>query len=136
MNSQQVTITLPQEIYERVNKQSQLMHRSVADQLVEVVISSVQEQENLPTDIEQELAKLKLFNDEELWQAARITAPPEKEERIQELLDKQQLEGLSDSEKQEADNISHFFNRIMLVRAEAAVLLKERGYEINQHPIS
>ena len=132
MNMRQVTITLPDEIYQKVNKQSQIMEHSVADELAAVVISYVQEQDRLPSDIQQQLNALKLFTDQELWQTARMTAPPGKEERLQELIDKQELGKLSDSEKQEIDDISDLFSRIMLVRAEAAVLLKERGYDVDQ----
>ncbi len=132
MNSQQVTITLPKTIYQRVKRQSRLMQRSVADELVAVVASSLPEQEMLPPDIEQELSELDLFTDEELWRAARLTAPADKTERMQTLIEKQQLEGLTDSEKQEAAVLSHFFNRVMLVRAKAAVLLKKRGHNIDQ----
>ena len=132
MNSQQVTITLPETIYQRVKRQSRLMQRSVADELVAVVASSLPEQEMLPPDIEQELSELDLFTDEELWRAARLTAPADKTERMQTLIEKQQLEGLTDSEKQEAAVLSHFFNRVMLVRAKAAVLLKKRGHNIDQ----
>ena len=132
MNSQQVTITLPQTVYQRVKRQSRLMQRSVADELVAVVASSMPEQETLPSDIEQELSALDLFTDEELWRAARLTAPASKAERMQLLVEKQQLEGLTDSEKQETVVLSHFFNRVMLVRAKAAVLLKKRGYDIDQ----
>jgi len=132
MNSQQVTITLPESIYQRVKRQSRLMQRSVADELVAAVTSSLPEQGTLPPDIEQELSELDLFTDEELWRAARMTAPVDKSERIQMLVEKQQLEGLIDLEKQEAALLSHFFNRVMLVRAKAAVLLKERGYDIDQ----
>lgn len=75
MARQRITITLPEIIYQRVKKQSQLMQRSVADELVAVVTASLPEQEQLPADLEQELAQLDLFTDEELWQAARLTAP-------------------------------------------------------------
>ena len=132
MNSQQVTITLPETIYQRVKRQSRLMQRSVADELVAVVTSSMPEQETLPPDIEEELSQLDLFTDEELWRAARLTAPANKAERMQLLVEKQQLEGLTDSEKQETAVLSHFFNRVMLVRAKAAVLLKKRGHDIAQ----
>ena len=132
MNSQQVTITLPETIYERVKRRSQQMQRSVADELAAVVAASLPEQESLPPDIEQELSELDLFTNEELWRAARMTAPTDKSERMQELVEKQQLEGLTDSEKQETAVLSHFFNRVMLVRAKAAVLLKERGHDVNQ----
>ena len=132
MNSQQVTITLPEPIYQRVKRQSQLMQRSVADELAAAVTASLPEQETLPPDIEQELSELDLFTDEELWRAARMTAPADKTERMQVLVEKQQLEGLIDTEKQETAVLSHFFNRVMLVRAKAAVLLKERGHDISQ----
>lgn len=132
MNSQQVTITLPETIYQRVKRQSRLMQRSVADELAAVVASSLPEQETLPPDIERDLSDLDLFTDEELWRAARLTAPANKTERMQTLVEKQQLEGLTDSEKQETAVLAHFFNRVMLVRAKAAVLLKKRGYDIDQ----
>jgi hypothetical protein len=132
MNSQQVTITLPEIIYERVKRRSQQMQRSVADELAAVVAAFLPEQESLPPDIEQELSELDLFTNEELWRAARMTAPADKSERMQVLVEKQQLEGLTDSEKQEAAVLSHFFNRVMLVRAKAAVLLKERGHDVDQ----
>jgi hypothetical protein len=132
MNVHPVTITLSDTVYQRVKRQSQRMQRSVADEVVAVVAAAVPEQEGLPTDIEQELSALDLFTDEELWRAARLTAPADKTERMQTLVEKQQFEGLTDLEKQEATVLSHFFNRIMLVRAKAAVLLKERGHDINQ----
>jgi hypothetical protein len=132
MNSQQITITLPEPIYQRVKRQSQLMQRSIVDELVAAVTSSLPEQETLPPDIEQELSELDLFTDEELWRAARMTVPADKTGRMQVLVEKQQLEGLTDSEKQETAVLSHFFNRVMLVRAKAAVLLKERDHDVDQ----
>ena len=132
MNAQKVVITLPDKIYEWVKKKSQLTQRTVADEVAAVIISSVPEQEVIPLDIDQELSTLDLFSDNELIDAAQLTAPESKTDRIQELLEKQQLEGLTEVEKQETELLSHFFNRIMLVRAKAAVLLKERGYNLNE----
>lgn len=132
MAFQRVTITLPKTIYQRVQQRSQQMQRTVAEEITAVVAASIPEEEKLPADIEAELAQLKLFTDQELWQAARLTAPSEQSKRMQTLLDKQQLEGLTEMEQQEASVLSHFFNRVMLVRAKTAVLLKERGYDISQ----
>lgn len=136
MTTHQVTITLPDEIYQKVKEQSQLMEWSVETGVAAVVISSVQEQDRLSPDIKQQLSDLKLFTDKELWQAARMMAPPEKEERLQELMDKQDLEELTSSEQQEVEKISDLFSRIMLVRAEAAALLKERGYDVDELLVS
>lgn len=132
MSLQQITISLPQKIYRQVQKQSQQMRRSVADEVTAVITASLPEQENLPAKLKEEMAQLTLFTDAELWQAARMTAPPEKTARMQELLDKQQLEGLTEGEKAEAERLARFFDRVMLARAKAAVLLQERGYDIDQ----
>ena len=132
MNLQRVTIILPEPIYQRVKRRSQQMQRSVAEELAAVVAASLPEQESLPADIEQELLQLELFTEEELWRAARMTAPADKSERMRVLVEKQQLEGLTDLEKQELALLSHFFNRVMLVRAKAAVLLKECGHDVDQ----
>lgn len=59
-------------------------------------------------------------------------SPLDKTGRMQLLVEKQQLEGLTEAEREEAAILSHFFNRVMLVRAKAAVLLKERGYNIDE----
>jgi len=103
------------------------MQRSVAEQLVAVVIDYSQ---TLDNDIEWELAQLELLTDQELRQAAQLSVSREQSDSMQELVEKQQREGLSVSESQQAQQLSHFFNRVMLIRAKAAFLLKKRGYDM------
>jgi hypothetical protein len=131
MSYQQITISLPDRLYQQVEKLSQARQRSMAEEVVAAVSAALPEEAQLPADLEAELAHLDQLNDEELWRAARMTAPKEKTERMQVLVDKQQLEGLTSAEREEAALMSHFFNRIMLVRAKAAVLLKARGHHID-----
>lgn len=127
---QTVTINFPEKIYGRLKRQSQITRRTVADEVTAVVIDSLTE-ETLPADIEEELAQLELFTTDELWYATQLSGSQQRSDRMQELVDKQQLEGLTEVEKQEAQLLSHYFNRIVLVRGKAAVLLKERGYDID-----
>jgi hypothetical protein len=87
--------------------------------------------DQLPETLEVELAQLQFLTDDELWQAAWLRPKAEESEQMQFLLEKQQREGLTETEKQEVQRLSGFFNRIMLVRAEAAVQLKRRGHDIN-----
>lgn len=115
-----------------MQKQSQESKRSVADEVTAVVAASIPEQAQLPLDLEEELAQLELFTDQELWRAAQVTAPDDQTARMQDLVEKQQLEGLTAVEKAEAALLSNYFNRVMLVRAKAAVLLQSRGYDIDQ----
>jgi len=106
------------------------MQRTVAEELVAVVIDYSQK-EGLADDIEQELAQLDWLTEDELCQAAQITVSREKNESMQELVEKQQRDGLTEYESQQAQLLSHLFNRVMLVRAKATALLKKRGYDIS-----
>lgn len=130
INPQTITITLPATIYNHVERQSQLMRRSIAEELI-AVVTEYWQKEALANDIEQELVQLDLFSDSELWQAAKINVSAEKTEHMQELVEKQQSVGLTESENQQAQLLSHLFNRMMLVRAKAAALLKKRGYDLS-----
>jgi len=130
INPKTITITLPTPIYSRVERQSQLMQRSIAEELI-AVVTEYWQKEVLADDIEQTLAQLDLLTDSELWQSAQIAVSSENTESMQELVEKQQRDGLTASENQQAQLLSHLFNRIMLVRAKAAILLKRRGYDIS-----
>jgi len=85
----------------------------------------------LADDIKQALVQLDMLTDNELWQAAQVTVSSEKTDSMQALVEKRQREGLTESESQQAQLLSHLFNRVMLVRAKAAALLKKRGYDIS-----
>ncbi|WP_069472442.1 hypothetical protein [Candidatus Marithrix sp. Canyon 246] len=130
INPKTITINLPATIYSHVERQSQLMRRSIAEELV-AVVTEYWQKEALANDIEQELTQLDLFCDSELWQAAQINVSSEKTDHMQELVEKQQSVGLTDSENQQAQLLSDLFNRMMLVRAKAAALLKKRGYDVS-----
>lgn len=123
-----ITITLPEQLYQFVRQQSEKTQRSMEAEITAVLTATLP---TLPQDLETELSALELLTEQELWQAARLTAPSDKTDRMQQLVEKQQLEGLTEGEQQEAQLLSHFFNRIMLVRAKAAVLLKEQGKNID-----
>jgi chorismate mutase len=135
MGHQQITITLPERVYQQVEKLSQAKHHSVAEEVVAVVAAALPEEgAQLPADQVAELSDLEQLRDADLWRAAKMTAPGEKIDRMQLLVEKQQLEGLTAAEKEEAELLSHFFNRIMLVRAKATVLLQARGHDISLLP--
>lgn len=126
-----VIVSLPDPIYERLEQRSQMTERSVGEAIREIITVSWYNEEKLPLEIERALEQLDYFTDDELWNAARTVVPEAKAARMEELLDIQDLEGLTAQEMKEAQQLSTFFNRVMLVRAKAAALLKERGHDIN-----
>lgn len=128
---QTVTVDLPDKIYQRVKKQSKMTQRSIPEEVAAVLTDALLDSEQLPETLESELSQLQFLTEDELWRAAQLRPTSEESEQMQRLLEKQQREGLTRVERQEVARLSAFFNRIMLVRAEAAVQLKRRGCDIN-----
>ena len=93
--------------------------------------STYMDVDKLPDEIENELAELHFLSDDELWQAAETKLPNGASERMQTLILKQQSSFLTKEERTEAEALVYRSHRVMLVRAQAAVILKERGYDIS-----
>jgi len=55
----------------------------------------------------------------------------EQRERLETLHDKQQSEGLTAEEQAEEQALLALYRETLLVRVQAAVLLKQRGYDIS-----
>lgn len=129
MTLQTITIRLPKTVYQRVQQHAQQKHRSIEDEVVAVVTAALPAIPELPDDITHDLAQMEFLTDDELWQAARITPTAKEAERMQALVWKRQQTGLTANETQEVEQLLTRYNRMMLVRAKAAVLLKTRGYD-------
>lgn len=70
-------------------------------------------------------------DDDALWQATRATLNVEQRERLAELHDQLQREGLSVEERAEEQALLNLYRETILVRARAAALLKQRGYDVS-----
>jgi hypothetical protein len=130
MALQTVTVHLPEMLYRQVARRAQRMRRSVEDELVEVVSTAMPTMEALPSDIVDDLEQLTYLTDAEMGEAARTTLPRQSSERMQALVLKRQGASLTAVEERELKRLTHLADRTMLVRAQAAVLLKERGHDI------
>lgn len=132
MNPQAITITLSEQTYQRVQKRANQRTRSVADaleQVVEATLSNTTAEEAALSEIDSELEQLAFLDNDQLWQAARLTVPVEKSDKVERLLQKYKQEGLIESEQEELAHLQQFEHRIMLVCAEAAILLQGRGFQ-------
>ncbi len=70
------------------------------------------------------------WNDIDLWEVARSTLPRVQRERMESLHHKQQSKGLTKAE-QEVQRLEELYLETILVRAKAAVLLKQQNYGIS-----
>lgn len=126
-----VTIELPDAVYERLCRKAEQAHRTVQDELLDVVEAAVLADDKLSPEMEERLASLAVLDDTALWDAARTTIPAETSEELEQLHFKRQREGLTESEAQRAAQLLGQYERAMLVRAQAAALLKERGHDVS-----
>ena len=75
--------------------------------------------------------QLSVLDDAQLQQVAAQRVPVELSEHMQVLVERQQREGLSLEEATEALRLQSYAQRTMRLRAEAASILKRRGYEVD-----
>lgn len=94
-------------------------------------VSNEVDSTNLPKELTDELDQLAFLTDDELWQAARTRLNEGDHRRMEALLRKQQATDLRPDEVTEAEMLADRFEHAQLIRAKAALLLKERGYDIS-----
>jgi plasmid stability protein len=131
MSSQIVTLELPTPLYECLRDRAAQAQRSVEAEARETLASAIQENDALPADLEAAIAPLALLSDAELWQAARTRFPQDAAHQLAELNLKRQREGLTEVEAATTATLLHQYERVMLIRAEAAALLKQRGHDVS-----
>jgi plasmid stability protein len=130
MADKTMTISVPDVLYYRIQERADAEGRSMETEVVDLIAKGLPD-ERLPPELEAELAQLALLSDERLWKAARTRFSKKKAARLESLHFKMQRELISDAEMQEESALIRETERVMLVRAHAAVLLKERGYDID-----
>jgi plasmid stability protein len=131
VTAQSVTIQLPDPLYQQLKRRADRTRRSIEDELLEVVAAAVPVADELSEDLAEAIAPLAALDDEALWRAARERLPTDAAERLEFLGQKRQREGLTEAEGQEAATLIHRYERVMLVRAHAAALLKQRGHDVS-----
>jgi len=132
MSEHTVTLTIPTAIYDHLKRRAEASKRTVQDEIVELLLAQVPVESELPADLAGAIAPLSLFNDEELWRAARSRFPAEDAAELEELHHKREREGLSEEEARTLAGLVRRYERSMLVRAQAAALLKQRGHDVSE----
>jgi hypothetical protein len=130
---QSVTVELPEHLYQRMSRRALARRASVEEEVARVLADALGEEsapeDAAPVDV---MAQLPYLDDEALWQAARTRVAADRAQRMQELIWKQQAEGLTAAEEDEANVLQRHGQQVMLLRAEAAALLAERGHDVTE----
>jgi len=132
MTVQPVILDLPRPLYNRLKRRADQARRTVEDELIQVVATAVPVGDELPADLDEAISPLSLLDDDALWRAARTHLPTEAAAQMENLHLKRQRKGLTEPEAQILTGLVRQYERTMLVRAQAAALLKQRGCDVSE----
>ncbi len=128
MAVQTVAIQMPQPLYNRLERLSELTRRPMENLVVKTLDASVP---LLPSDLPQEmqgdLRALENLDDKSLWQVARSVVSPERQAQHSLLLEKNSRETITEPERATLTQLRQRADQLMLRKAYAYVLLKWRG---------
>jgi len=126
-----ITLNVPRAAYEQIQRAAQKVKRPIDELFVEAIVAAVPTLTSTSTNLKASLAQMSYLNDAALWQASRSTLATEQRERLAALHEAQQRRPLSTEEQIEEQALLKLYREVVLVRAQAAVLLKQRGYDVS-----
>ncbi len=131
MAIQSMNVKLPEQLYLSLRDRAKQSKRTVEAELIEVVAAALPSNNALPDDLAQAVATLDLLDDASLIRAAQSRLAAEISNETEQLHLKRQREGLTEQETQQLSVLVRQYERIMLIRARAVALLKQRKYDIS-----
>lgn len=97
---QTITLTLPDNVLQPVQRVAQATKQSVEDLLVTTLQAALPPLEGLPPDVIQHLVALEYFDDQALWQVILETVPFDQQNQLHDLLLHNQAGVLTDLESE------------------------------------
>jgi signal transduction histidine kinase len=125
-----LVVTLPEDITEQAQTIADLTERPVEQVVIEHLRTLRAPDSALPHELQSELEALQYLSDDALWVIAREQVGAQLQTRINDLLDASRADELTDATRDELAALLDRADNVMLRKAEAAVLLTRRGYEL------
>jgi len=131
MPAHAITLHLPETLYERFRQRAEWSRRSLETELLDAVASAAPAEAELSPEVIQAIQSLEGLTDEELWQLARTVMSQEASQELEALHLKQRDKELSEDEDAARARLIQEYEKTMLIRAQAAKLLKDRGHDVS-----
>jgi hypothetical protein len=125
-----VTLTIPDEMHQSIQRVAQATHRPIEDLLVTALETSLPPLEGLSASLAKDLTALEDLDDEALREVMAETVPAEEQDKIRDFLDLGQSRELAEEERARLASLQESADLVMLRKARAAVLLRFRGKRI------
>lgn len=128
-----IMLTVPEEIYARLRQVAETTAQPIEQVMLDQLKTAfVQPSPALPPDEQAELDALRYLSDDALWTIAAEQMPESVQARMQVLMDRNNFGEITPEEYKELEELVERGNRLMVRKAEAAVLLKRRGLPFEQ----
>lgn len=128
----QIILMVPEDVSSRARE----IARTTAQPVEQVLLAHLKTlsfpQPVLPPDEQAELVALQHLSDDALWTIAREQMPDEMQTRAHNLMDKNSRNTITDEEYAELQQLVERSDRLMVRKAEAADLLRQRDYSFTQ----
>ncbi len=131
--TEQITLTLPEDISARVRQIAETTFQPVEKIVLDHLKSLSIQLPPLPPDDQAELDALHHLSDDALWTIVREQVPEDAQARAHTLMDRNSRGIITDAEADELEKLVQRADRVMLRKAEAAAILKERGFAFSQN---
>ena len=127
-----IVLTVPDDISARARQIAESTAQPVEQVLIEHLKGLLPPLPVLPPDEQAELDALGHLSDDALWTIARAQMPDDVQSRAHELMSRNDRGQITDAESAELGDLVKRADRLMLRKAEAASILRERGYAFTQ----
>ena len=127
-----IILEVPEDISVRAREIAETVAQPVEQLLLDHLKTLAPPLPVLPPDTQVELAALHHLSYDALWTIAREQMPEDVQARAHALMDKNSGNVMTDEEHAELEKLVERGDRLMLRKAEAAALLRKRGYTFTQ----
>lgn len=132
MTDFEITLNLPQHLYDRARQLAAEKGLPVEDVIVSQLEHALADLPALPPDEQAELDALAHLSEDALRTIALEQMPEPRQQRLQALMERNNLGSISAEERAELEALVEQGQRLMLRKAQAMALLAERGHPM--HP--
>jgi len=131
MTVQRITIDLPDAVFRALVRLAEATDQPVELIVTQSVLSNLPPSiDNAAPELQAELLRMQVLSNEEILAIAQTQVAPERSQRHQELLAKNEARLLTSEERQELSALRQAADQLMLCKAYAWSLLRWRGQRI------
>ena len=131
MAQKEITISVPDSIYTRLQHAARATQQSFSDMVLRSLQVGIPPTwDDAPVQFQASLAALDRLDDDSLWKIAASRVTEEEMSRYEELLELNSNGVISSEEKLELENLRTEADLFMLRKAHAAALLRWRGHSL------